>query len=176
MKYHKANQCGIFTIKAVKKRKHYMILFISSKHTLICNEHRSFERHYFVSYDHCLTLNTWTWHSLVFHIIIFLLSKHVIHHQGRSYGGGDVLPPPPPPQNVMLKVKQMDKESSHIFLCPLPPPKKKKQGPQCPPPNRNKSPGGLNAHLNWRKLPLVHIGVCYQLEKLWRPSPWLLFT
>ena len=40
----------------------------------------------------------------------------------------------------------------------------------------NKSPGGLNAHLNWRKLPLVHIGVCYQLEKLWRPSPWLLFT
>ena len=41
---------------------------------------------------------------------------------------------------------------------------------------RNKSPGGLNAHLNWRKLPLVHIGVCYQLEKLWRPSPWLLFT
>ena len=43
----------------------------------------------------------------------------------------------------------------------------------CP---NNKSPGGLNAHLNWRKLPLVHIGVCYQLEKLWRPSPWLLFT
>ena len=40
----------------------------------------------------------------------------------------------------------------------------------------NKSPRGLNAHLNWRKLPLVHIGVCYQLEKLWRPSPWLLFT
>ena len=41
---------------------------------------------------------------------------------------------------------------------------------------KNKSPGGLNAHLNWRKLPLVHIGVCYQLEKLWRPSSWLLFT
>ena len=40
----------------------------------------------------------------------------------------------------------------------------------------NKSPGGLNAHLNWRKLPMVHLGVCYQLEKLWRPSPWLLFT
>ena len=38
----------------------------------------------------------------------------------------------------------------------------------------NKSPGGLNAHLNWRKLPMVHLGVCYQLEKLWRPSPWLL--
>ena len=35
----------------------------------------------------------------------------------------------------------------------------------------NKSPGGLNAHLNWRKLPMVHLGVCYQLEKLWRPSP-----
>ena len=34
----------------------------------------------------------------------------------------------------------------------------------------SKSPGGLNAHLNWCKLPLVHIGVCYQLEKLWRPS------
>ena len=23
---------------------------------------------------------------------------------------------------------------------------------------------------------MVHLGVCYQLEKLWRPSPWLLFT
>ena len=33
----------------------------------------------------------------------------------------------------------------------------------------DKSPGGLNAHLYWRKLPLVHIGVCYQLEKLWGP-------
>ena len=22
----------------------------------------------------------------------------------------------------------------------------------------------------------MHLGVCYQLEKLWRPSPWLLFT
>ena len=42
--------------------------------------------------------------------------------------------------------------------------------------NKNKSPGGLNAHLNWHKLPMVHLGVCYQLEKLWRPSPWLLFT
>ena len=42
--------------------------------------------------------------------------------------------------------------------------------------NITRAPGELNAHLNWRKLPLVHIGVCYQLEKLWRPSPWLLFT
>ena len=39
----------------------------------------------------------------------------------------------------------------------------------------NKSPGGLNAHLNWRKLPLVHLGVCYQLEKLWRHSPLVTF-
>ena len=35
----------------------------------------------------------------------------------------------------------------------------------------NKSPRGLNAHLNWRKLPVVHLGVCHQLEKLWGPSP-----
>ena len=38
-----------------------------------------------------------------------------------------------------------------------------------------KSPRGLNAHLNWRKLPVVHLGVCHQLEKLWGPSsgpPW----
>ena len=37
----------------------------------------------------------------------------------------------------------------------------------------NKSPRGLNAHLNWRKLPAVHLGVCHPLEKLhvW-PLPW----
>ena len=35
----------------------------------------------------------------------------------------------------------------------------------------NKSPRGLNAHLNWRKLPVVHLGVCHPLEKLWGPSP-----
>ena len=34
-----------------------------------------------------------------------------------------------------------------------------------------KSPRGLNAHLNWRKLPVVHLGVCHPLEKLWGPSP-----
>ena len=34
-----------------------------------------------------------------------------------------------------------------------------------------KSPRGLNAHLNWRKLPVVHLGVCHQLEKLLGPSP-----
>ena len=39
--------------------------------------------------------------------------------------------------------------------------------------NNDKSPRGLNAHLNWRKLPVVHlhVGVCHQLEKLWGPSP-----
>ena len=33
----------------------------------------------------------------------------------------------------------------------------------------NKSPRGLNAHLNVRKLPVVQLGVCHQLEKLWGP-------
>ena len=37
--------------------------------------------------------------------------------------------------------------------------------------SNNKSPRGLNAHLNWRKLPVVHLGVCHQSEKLWGPSP-----
>ena len=32
--------------------------------------------------------------------------------------------------------------------------------------SRNKSPRGLNAHLNLRKLPVVHLGVCHQLEPL----------
>ena len=36
---------------------------------------------------------------------------------------------------------------------------------------KNKSPRGLNAHLNLRKVPVVHLGVCHQLEKLWEPSP-----
>ena len=36
---------------------------------------------------------------------------------------------------------------------------------------KNKSPRGLNAHLNLRKLPVVHLGVCHQLEKLWGPPP-----
>ena len=44
--------------------------------------------------------------------------------------------------------------------------KKKKEGKK-----ENKSPRGLNAHLNWRKLPVVHLGVCHQSEKLWGPSP-----
>ena len=42
---------------------------------------------------------------------------------------------------------------------------------------RNKSPRGLNTHLNLRKLPMVHlVGVCHQLEKLWGPSPGAMCT
>ena len=40
----------------------------------------------------------------------------------------------------------------------------------------NKSPRGLNAHLNLRKLPMVQLGVCHQLKKLWRPPPPNLWT
>ena len=51
-------------------------------------------------------------------------------------------------------------------------------GPFRPPPvflGLNKSPGGLNAHLNWRKLPLVHLGVCYQLEEAMEALPLVTF-
>ena len=30
--------------------------------------------------------------------------------------------------------------------------------------NKDKSPRGLNAYLNLRKLPVMYLGVCHQLE------------
>ena len=49
----------------------------------------------------------------------------------------------------------------------------------CPESNKhtiNKSPGGLNAHLwNWRKLPLVHIGVLLPIRKAMEALPLVTF-
>ena len=117
---------------------------------------------------------------------------------GGGGGGGedsDTFPPPPtsnicpnmpwPTAELTTKEKQTNKNENHRRggqIPPCPPWRCNWVGVLSPSPyvteltSQNKSPGGLNAHLNWRKLPLVHIGVCYQLEKLWRPSPWLLFT
>ena len=100
--------------------------------------------------------------------------KNKSPRQCGARGGGGTYPPPPPWFRYFFNFffllvssavgHRHDNSPTPAVARHFAPPLRKHPGAA-------PGPRGLNAHLNLRKLPVVHLGVCHQLERLWGALP-----